>query len=513
MMNERVLIFDTTLRDGEQSPGASMDRDQKLQLARQLARLKVDIIEAGFPYSSPGDFEAVSEIAATVEGPVIAALARAREEDIDAAWRAIQGAPRPRIHTFIGTSDLHVKHQLRKTHTEVLQMAVHAVEFAKARCEDVEFSPMDATRTDRQYLVDVLAATIAAGATTVNIPDTVGYATPWEMEDLIRFLRGNVPGIEKVVISVHCHDDLGLSTANSLAAVRAGARQIECAVNGLGERAGNASLEEIVMGLRTRRDFYGVEVGTETVELMRTSRMVSSFSGFIVAPNKAIVGDNAFSHESGIHADGVIKERTTFEIMNPQEVGITESAITLGPRSGRAALRKRLEDLGYHIESPEQLDMIYERFLALADRKRQVHDEDLATLMQLNGAASAGTYTIVSLDSRAGGPTPSAKVVLERAGERYEGEAIGNGPVEAVCLAIDAATGLSGSLEDFSVHAVTRGRDAIAQARIRVVVEGREAIGRGADVDTMLASAKAYLNGINKLIVAERKAKIDELDE
>jgi len=510
-MTNQVLIFDTTLRDGEQSPGASMDRDQKLTLAKQLARLKVDVIEAGFPISSPGDFEAVREIAETVAGPIIAGLARAREEDIDAAWRAVRGAARPRIHTFIGTSDIHVKYQLRKTHDEVLRMAVHAVEFAKARCDDVEFSPMDATRTGRPYLVEVVAATVAAGATTVNIPDTVGYATPWEMYDLITHLRENVRGLDEVIVSVHCHDDLGLSTANSLAAVKAGARQVECAVNGLGERAGNASLEEIVMGLKTRRDFYGLEVGTESTEVMRTSRMVSSFSGFIVAPNKAIVGDNAFSHESGIHADGVIKERTTFEIMNPREVGISESAITLGPRSGRAALKKRLDDLGYPVESQERLDSIYERFLALADRKKQVHDEDLATLMQLDGAGSAGTYSIVSLSVVAGTVRPTAQVVLERDDVRLEGEGTGNGPVEAVCAAIDAATGLSGTLEDFSVHAVTRGRDAIAQARIRVVMEGREAIGRGADVDTMLASAKAYLNGVNKLIVAERKTKIDEL--
>ncbi|MBM3472460.1 MAG: 2-isopropylmalate synthase [Armatimonadetes bacterium] len=510
-MTDRVLIFDTTLRDGEQSPGASMDRDQKLTLAKQLARLKVDVIEAGFPISSPGDFNAVREIAQTVRGPIIAGLARAREEDIDAAWRAVQSAERPRIHTFVGTSDIHVKYQLRKTHDEVLQMAVHAVEFAKARCADVEFSPMDATRTDRPYLVEVVAATIAAGATTVNIPDTVGYTTPWEMHDLITHLRENVPGMDAVIISVHCHDDLGLSTANSLAAVHAGARQVECAVNGLGERAGNASLEEIVMGLKTRRGFFGLEVGTETSEIMRTSRMVSSFSGFLVAPNKAIVGDNAFSHESGIHADGVIKERTTFEIMDPQDVGISESAITLGPRSGRAALKKRLDDLGYPVESPEKLDVIYQRFLALADRKKQVHDEDLATLMQLNGAASAGTYSIVSLNVVAGTTTPTAEVTLERDGEEMRGSGVGNGPVEAVCSAIDAATGLSGTLEDFSVHAVTRGRDAIAQARIRLVMEDREAIGRGADVDTMLASAKAYLNGVNKLIVAERKAKIDEV--
>ncbi|MBM3499110.1 MAG: 2-isopropylmalate synthase [Armatimonadetes bacterium] len=510
-MTDRVLIFDTTLRDGEQSPGASMDRDQKLTLAKQLARLRVDVIEAGFPISSPGDFDAVKEIAETVHGPIIAGLARAREADIDAAWRAVQNAGRPRVHTFVGTSDIHVKYQLRKTHEEVLRMAVEAVECAKARCADVEFSPMDATRTDRQYLVDVVTGTIAAGATTVNIPDTVGYATPWEMLDLITFLRENVPGMDGIIISVHCHDDLGLSTANSLAAVRAGARQVECAVNGLGERAGNASLEEIVMALRTRKDSFGVEVGTETAELMRTSRMVSSFSGFLVAPNKAIVGDNAFSHESGIHADGVIKERTTFEIMDPQDVGISESAITLGPRSGRAALKKRLEDLGYPVEEPAKLDSIYERFLALADRKKQVHDEDLATLMQLDGAASAGTYRIESLHVAAGTTQPTASVTLDCDGERLQGSGVGNGPVEAICSAIDAATGLNGTLEDFSVHAVTRGRDAIAQARIRLVMEGREAIGRGADVDTMLASAKAYLNGVNKLIVAERKARVDEL--
>ncbi len=508
-MDNRVLIFDTTLRDGEQSPGASMDRDQKILLARQLARLRVDIIEAGFPISSPGDFASVKEIASTIRGPVIAGLARAREEDIDSAWRAVEPAEKPRVHTFVGTSDVHVKHQLRKTHAEVLAMAVNAVKFARERCADVEFSPMDATRTDRQYLVDVVTATVEAGATTINIPDTVGYTTPWEMHDLIAFLRETVPGMNDVVISVHCHDDLGLSTSNSLAAVRAGARQIECAVNGLGERAGNASLEEIVMALKTRRDAFGVEVGTNTSEITRTSRMVSSFSGFVVPPNKAIVGDNAFSHESGIHADGVIKERTTFEIMNPQDVGISASAITLGPRSGRAALKKRLEDLGYPVEGQEQLDAIYQRFLALADRKKQVHDEDLETLMEANGAPSAGTYRFVSAVVTAGTDQPSATVKLEQDGETFEGSGTGNGPVEAACRAIDDATGLNGTLEDFSVHAVTRGKDAIAQARIRVVLGDDDAIGRGADVDTMVASAKAYLNAINKLIVASRKASDD----
>ncbi|HJN18522.1 MAG TPA: 2-isopropylmalate synthase, partial [Armatimonadota bacterium] len=367
-MKDRVLIFDTTLRDGEQSPGASMDRDQKMLLAKQLARMKVDVIEAGFPYSSPGDFDAVKEIAETVEGPIIAGLSRAREEDIVSAGKAVAPAAKPRIHTFVGTSDLHVKYQLRKTHDEVLKMGVDAVALATSLCDDVEFSPMDATRTDLGFLVDVVSATVEAGATTVNIPDTVGYATPSEMYDLIKHLLKHVPGMADVIIAVHCHDDLGLSTANSLAAVSAGARQIECAMNGLGERAGNASLEECVMALRTRQDFFDLEVQADTTEIMRTSRMVSSFSGFVVAPNKAIVGDNAFSHESGIHADGVLKERSTFEIMDPKDVGITESTITLGPRSGRAALKQRLEDLGYVIDDPERLNSIYERFLQLADR-------------------------------------------------------------------------------------------------------------------------------------------------
>jgi 2-isopropylmalate synthase len=506
-MKNRVTIFDTTLRDGEQSPGASMDREQKLHLAKQLARLKVDVIEAGFPISSPGDFEAVKEIASTVRGPVIAGLARARSEDIDAAWRAVKPAEKPRIHTFVGTSDIHVKHLLRKTHAEVLRMAVDAVRFAKERCEDVEFSAMDATRTDRQYLVDVVTATIEAGATTVNIPDTVGYTTPWEMHDLIRYLRETVPGIEQVVISVHCHDDLGLSTANSLAAVQAGARQVECAVNGLGERAGNASLEEIVMALKTRHDFFGVRVGAATKEIMRTSRMVSSFSGFIVSPNKSIVGDNAFAHESGIHADGVIKERSTFEIMRPQDVGITESSITLGPRSGRAGLKKRLSDLGYQVEDQAQLDSLYQRFVALADRKRQVHDEDLETLMQADGAATVGTYRLVSIEVAAGGLKPSASVVLEREGETFSGSGTGNGPVEAACRAIDAVTGMKCTLEDFAVHAVTRGQDAVAQARVRATHGRQAAIGRAADVDTMVASAKAYVSAVNKIIVETRAAK------
>ena len=510
-MGDIVRIFDTTLRDGEQSPGASMEPTQKLQLARQLARLKVDIIEAGFPISSPGDLESVRTIAQEVEGPIICGLARARPEDIEAAWQGVQQAARRRIHTFIGTSDVHIQHQLRKTPAEVLQIAADMVRLARERCEDVEFSPMDATRTEFGYLSEVVAATVEAGATTINIPDTVGYTMPWEMEELIRRLIAEVPGARGVIFSVHCHNDLGLATANSLAAVRGGARQVECAVNGLGERAGNASLEELVMGLQTRTDLMGVSTGVATQEIMRTSRMVSNFSGFVVAPNKAIVGDNAFTHESGIHADGVIKERTTFEIMDPEDVGVTGSAITLGPRSGRAALRKRLADLGYDVDG-EELKRIYEAFLRLADRKKQVQDEDLETLIPTNGPKATGAFRFVSLRVTAGVESPVAEVCLERDGERLRDAAGGNGPVDAACKAIKRVTGMECTLEDFGLHGVTRGLDALGQARVRVVHGEDEAIGRAADPDIVTASAKAFLNAVNKLVVMEREGATQRPD-
>jgi len=399
-MPRHIRIFDTTLRDGEQSPGAALTMGEKLTIAHQLAKLNVDIMEAGFPISSPEDFESVRRIAEQVRGPVICGLARAMDEDIERCYEAIKGAPKHRIHTFIGTSDVHIERKLGKTRDEVLQMAVEAVKLAKSLCEDVEFSPEDATRTDREYLRDVVAATIEAGATTINIPDTVGYTTPWEMEATISYLFEQVPNINDAVISVHCHDDLGMSVANSLAAVKAGAGQVECTINGMGERAGNASLEEIVMAIKTRRAELDCETQIDSRQIMRASRMVSNLTGFVVQPNKAIVGANAFAHEAGIHQHGMTKDRETYEIMQPEDVGLEESVLTLGPRSGRHGLRARLEELGYEV-AEEQMDDVYERFLQIADRKKRVYDEDLELLMR-DTESQGGGWTLEAMQVTAG---------------------------------------------------------------------------------------------------------------
>jgi len=502
-MARYIRIFDTTLRDGEQSPGAALTVSEKLTIAHQLAKLKVDVIEAGFPISSPEDFEAVRRIAGEIQGPIICGLARAVEKDIKRCYEAVREAPRHRIHTFIGTSDVHVEKKLGKTRDEVLQMAVDAVRYARSLCEDVEFSPEDALRTDLAYLCDVVSATIEAGATTINIPDTVGYTTPWEMESTIRHLFENVPGIADVIVSVHCHDDLGMSVANSLAAVRAGAGQVECTINGIGERAGNAALEEIVMAIKTRQDELDCETRIDTTQIARTSRMVSNLTGFVVPPNKAIVGANAFAHEAGIHQHGVTKDRATYEIMRPQDIGIDESVLTLGPRSGRHGLRARLERLGYEVED-EELEKIYQRFLQIADRKKHVYDEDLELLMRDSSSQVSG-WSLAALQVTAGtAGMPVCALQLTHNGERFEDAATGNGPVDAAFRAVDRIVGKEHLLEDYSLRSISAGKDAQGEATVKISREGLSAMGRAASTDVIEASVKAYINAVNRLLVMER---------
>ena len=507
MAEDKVRIFDTTMRDGEQSAGAGLTVEEKMEIARQLDRLGVDIIEAGFAASSPGDFEAVQRISREVRRPVIASLARCHPDDIDKAWEAIKDAEHPRIHVFISSSDVQIWHQLRRNPEEVLDMAVSSVERAKGYCDDVEFSPMDATRTDRDYLFKILEATIAAGATTVNIPDTVGYALPAEFGALIRSIRDTVPNIDKAVISVHCHNDLGNSAANSVSAVQNGARQVEGCINGLGERAGNAALEEVIMSIETRKGLLGASTNIDTTQLYRTSRMVSDIFGFPVQPNKAIVGANAFRHASGIHQDGVLKERTTFEIMEPQSVGWPSSSLVLGKLSGRAGLRARLEELGYHL-SQEQLASAFEAFKELADRKREVTDADLEALMadQRRTKSEVALYALDHVQVFCGNrEIPTATVQLTNPeGESVTDAATGTGPVDAVYQAINRIVQVPNTLTEFRVDAVTEGIDAIGDVTIRIDKDDRSYIGRGTDTDIIVASARAYMNALNRLLAMER---------
>ncbi len=507
-MGRLIWIFDTTLRDGEQSPGAAMNLDEKLMVAKQLARLNVDIIEAGFAYSSPGDFEAVRRIAHEVEGPIICSLARARPEDVDRAWEALRGAPRIRIHTFISTSDIHLKHQFRLTRDQARQRAVDMVTRARGYVQDVEFSPMDATRSDVKYLWEVLEAVIAAGATTVNIPDTVGYAAPQEFGMLIRGIREHVPNIQQAVISVHCHNDLGMAVANSLAAVHEGAGQVECTINGIGERAGNASLEEIVMGLRTRKDFYQADTQIVSEEIIKTSRLVSKITGMVVQPNKAIVGANAFAHASGIHQDGLLKEKTTYEIMRPESVGLGKSMLVMGKLSGRHAFRQRLEDLGYKL-TDEELNKAFERFKRLADQKKEVYEEDLEAIVAEELQTIPETYKLRSLHVESGTDmTPTAQIELEVAGQILKQVGKGDGPVDAAYRTIAAMTQTKSTLVTYAVKAITGGTDAQGEVMVKVEEGPKTVTGHGADTDIIVASAKAYLNALNKL--AYWKSKKDD---
>ncbi len=505
---DKVWIFDTTLRDGEQAPGASMNQNEKMELALALERLGVDIIEGGFPVISKGDFDSVAIIAGKVKHSVVAGLARAVKKDIDAAAEALKAAQRPRIHVFLATSKIHLEHKLRKTPDEIVQMAVDAVAYARNKVDDIEFSPEDASRSEKQFLYRVLEAVIKAGARTVNIPDTVGYAMPDEYGRLISDIRNNVPNINKAVISVHCHDDLGLAVANSLAAIKNGARQVECTVNGIGERAGNASMEEIVMALRTRQDYYGCTTDIRTPEICRTSRLVSKFTGFAIAPNKAIVGANAFRHESGIHQDGVLKEPTTYEIMRPEDVGFTGLGLVLGKHSGRHALKARLKQLGIDLND-EQLDKAFVRFKDLSDKKKEVFDEDLIAIVEDESREVKDIWTLEGLDVKSGmGVKPQVEVRLRSGGKVYKRKATGDGPVDACYLAIDEITGLKGKLLNYGIQSVTQGKDALGEVRVRVSFDEKKVIGIGTSTDVIEASVKAYLNAVNKACMSGRsKAK------
>ena len=504
MPKDKVIIFDTTLRDGEQAAGAAMTLEEKLEIAKQLERLQVDVIEAGFAASSPGDFLAVQTISKEIRSPIIASLSHANIAAVDRAAEALKPASRPRIHVFLSSSDIHIMHQLHKTREEVMTMAVDAVARAKSYYDDVEFSPMDATRTEPEYLYALLQATIEAGATTVNIPDTVGYSIPEEFAELLVGIQKNVPNIGKATISVHCHNDLGLSVANSLAAVKVGVRQIEGCINGLGERAGNCSLEEVIMGLTTREDFFGINIGVDTTQLYRTSRLVSDITGFSVQPNKAIVGQNAFRHASGIHQDGVLKERSTYEIMDPRSIGVPSSSLVLGKLSGRAGLRSRLEELGYQLNQ-EELNKTFEDFKELADKKREVTDMDLEALMNSRRRSQEELYQLDHVQVSTGDhDIPTATVrLLGPNGIVLTDAATGTGPVDAVCLAIDRILKVPNTLKEFSVGSITEGTDALGDVTIRVEASEKVYTGRGSSTDIIVASAKAYINALNKLISIE----------
>ncbi len=514
MSTDRVIVFDTTLRDGEQSPGASLSIKDKVQIAKQLERLGVDVIEAGFPVSSRVQFDAVRACAAEVENVAVCGLARTIEKDINSAHEALKEAKFPRIHTFIATSPIHMEHKLNKKPDEVLKMAVEAVTFARSLVEDVEFSGEDAFRSDPGFLKEVVSAVIDAGAKTVNIPDTVGYAVPSEFGDFIRDIVENVPNLGDTVISVHCHNDLGLATANSIMAVRNGARQVEVAVNGLGERAGNASLEEIVMALKVRKDHIGIDTTINTQEIYRTSQMVSNLTGIRVQPNKAIVGANAFAHESGIHVDGLLKKRDTYEIMTPESIGLTDMKIVLGRHSGRHGFKRRLEDMGYRL-SPQEIDAAFERFLRVADKKKEVFDEDLAAIVEDEIHQAPEYYKLEYFHISSGSSTiPTSTVRMTVDGQPRQESAWGDGPVDATFKAINAIAGVPIRLGEYSLRAVTEGTEAMGEVSLRMLVNERfPIVGRGASTDILEASAKAYVDGLNKFTQRSGSAGNDESDE
>jgi len=506
MAEEKIIIFDTTLRDGEQSPGASLSVAEKLEIARQLAILGVDIIEAGFPVSSPAQFEATKFVAEQVAGPVIAALARASDKDIEAAGKAIAPAKKKRIHTFIATSSIHMKYKLKKSSDEVLKMAVEAVKYAKTFTDDVEFSPEDACRSEMPFLIEILTAVIEAGATTLNIPDTVGYILPYEYGRIIAQLKADVPGIDRCIISTHCHNDLGMAVANSLAGIRNGARQVECTVNGIGERAGNAALEEIVMAIYTRADFFGkgdpkTVLNIKTKEIYRTSQLVSRLTGFVIQPNKAIVGANAFAHEAGVHVDGMLKERSTYEIMTPESIGLGGSKMVLGRHTGRHGFVERCKQIGFKLNK-EEIELAYQRFLEIADKKKEVFDEDImAVINDEIRVVVEKVYELEYLHVACGtGTLPTASVKMKVRGEVKMAAAYGDGPVDAAYEAIREATGLSPKLVDYSIRAVTSGKEALGEAMVKITEDGRTFIGRGISTDIIEASAKAYVDAINRMV-------------
>jgi 2-isopropylmalate synthase len=509
---EKVLFFDTTLRDGEQSPGAALSVSEKLKIAHQLAKLGVDIIEAGFPVSSPAQFEATRLCAEQIQGPVICALARANEKDITAAGQAIQPAAKRRIHVFIATSPIHMEYKLRKKPEQVLKMALEAVKMARQFTDDVEFSPEDACRSEMQFLYEILAAVIEAGATTLNIPDTVGYVLPCEYGQIITNIKQNVKGIEGVIISTHCHDDLGMATANTLAGVKSGARQVECTINGIGERAGNAALEEIVMAIHTRQDFFeNLSTGIDTRQIYRTSQLVSQLTGFVIQPNKAIVGRNAFAHESGIHVDGILKKRETYEIMTPQMIGLESSRVVLGRHSGRHAFLDRCKQLGYDLAENE-IENAYQKFLELADRKKEIFDEDIAAIINNEVRSVEKMFDLNYLLVACGtGTLPTASVRVRVRDQIRQAAAYGDGPVDAAYEAIRQAVGKAPKLISYSIRAITEGKDALGETTVRIENEqGRRFIGRGVSTDIIEASAKAYVDAINRMAAAETNGSAEQ---
>ncbi|RLE08694.1 2-isopropylmalate synthase [Candidatus Aerophobetes bacterium] len=502
---ERIIIFDTTLRDGEQSPGVGFTTKEKLEIAKQLEKLRVDVIEAGFPASSPGDFEAVREVSREVKNPVITALARAVPSDIKKAGEALREARKGRIHVFIATSPIHMKYKLKKTPAEVLRLAQEGVRMAKEYASEVEFSPEDASRSDPAFLYEVISAAIEEGAGIINIPDTVGYSVPEEFRALIQGIMKNVPDMEKIILSVHCHNDLGMATANSLSAIKGGARQIECTINGIGERAGNASLEEIVMALKTRQDFFEFSTNVNTSEIYRTSRLVSRLTGMPVQPNKAIVGRNAFRHAAGIHQDGVLKETTTYEIMTPSSIGLEEGELVLGKLSGRHALKERLRRLGFRL-TDSQFEAVFKTFKELADKKKEVFDEDLIFIVEEQTFHIPEVYSLEYIHTVSGNQIlPTATVRIRKKDEVFQEAACGDGPIDAAYKAIDRVTGLKANLLDYSIRSVTGGKDALGEVMVKIETEDGIVTGRGVSTDIIEASAKAYINAINRLIYRREK--------
>lgn len=498
---EKIIIFDTTLRDGEQAPGASLNSFQKMEVASQLERLGVDIIEAGFPVASPDDFSAVSAIARLIKKSAVCALARCVYKDIRHAGESLKGAKRPRIHLFLATSKIHLKYKFRKAEDEILAIAKHSLRQARKFCSDIEFSPEDATRSERPFLFQIIEMAIEGGARTINIPDTVGYSYPQEVHSLITDIRNNVPNIEKAVIAIHCHDDLGMAVANSLSGVLAGARQVHCTINGIGERAGNASLEEIVMAIKTRPDvFSGLYTQINTKELFRTSRLVSQLTDFVVPPNKAVVGRNAFRHEAGIHQDAVLKKRITYEIMDPKDVGVSESQLVLGKHSGRHAFRERLKTLGFRLNE-EQLNKAFQRFKEVADKKKDIFDDDLRAIVEDEiRLVFKPVWQLIDFSVSSGIKVkPQAAIVLAKKGKRFSGVSSGDGPVDAVFKAIDKIVRKNAKLEDFRLDAVTSGRDALGHASLKLAIKGKIISGHGSSTDIIEASTRAYLDAINKI--------------
>ena len=506
--SNRIIIFDTTLRDGEQSPGVSLNFEDKLQIGRQLEKLGVDVLEAGFPVASPGDFEGVRMLARQLRGLQVTALARAVKKDIDTAWEAIKEGEDPRIHTFLATSDIHLKYKLKKSRDEVLEMAGEAVKYASRYTSNVEFSAEDASRSDLDFLCKVFERVIECGATTVNFPDTVGYAIPWDFARMIRYVMEHTPNIHKAVLSVHCHNDLGLATANVLSALNEGARQVECTINGIGERAGNTAMEEVVMAIKTRRDCLPFETGIVTQHIHATSRMVSMLTGMVVQPNKAIVGANAFAHESGIHQDGVLKERTTYEIMDPKDIGLSQGRIVLGKHSGRHALKAKLEEMGYSLKEDE-IDRVFARFKELADKKKEVFPEDLEAIVAEEILRIPEHFRLTYLHVAGGsGIIPTATVGLEIDGQERIISAIGAGPIDAAFQAVARLTETRSRLLRFTVNSITGGTDAQGEVTVRLEEADRVVTGQGADPDIITASVRAYLNALNRLAYKEDIGKI-----